>query len=81
MPDSSASRKRRLKNRFYRVRTIGPIMVVENLMPPRMRIFIRIDRNLPEIIKITLLDKCTPRDIARNIRRLSCFLLKIWGKV
>lgn len=63
-------------HRFYKIRIIGTVMVVERLPAPKMRLLISLDKNIPEISRILLLDKCSADLIARTIKKVSSFLVQ-----
>ncbi len=49
-------------------------MVMERKIFPRLRVFIRIEKIIPEIIGITLLEECSAAEVAKVLRMINYFL-------
>jgi hypothetical protein len=61
-------------SRFYKIRIIGSIMVLERKTFPRVRVFISLKKNLPEIVRISLLEDCSGAEVAQVLRMINYFL-------
>lgn len=73
--DKGESRKPVSSDQIFKIRIIGSVMIVERLPAPRMRFLITLDKNIPEISRISLIDECSADYIARSVRKINKILV------